>query len=90
MLDTEYNQIIRLVEATNKNDIYLAAAKNGQYGIFINNNKIINTQYQSITYDPTMQIFIVERTGQYGAVNEKGIEILKTEYYRLKILYHIV
>ena len=85
MLDTEYNQIIRLVEATNKNDIYLAAAKNGQYGIFINNNKIINTQYQSITYDPTMQIFIVERTGQYGAVNEKGIEILKTEYSDIQI-----
>lgn len=85
ILEAEYNQVLRLTEVTNKNDIYLIAAKNGQYGVFINNNKIINTQYQSISYDKMMGLFIVERTGQYGAINEKGIEILKPEYSEIQI-----
>lgn len=85
ILDTEYNQVMRLKEVSNKDDIYLITAKNGQYGVFINNNKIINTQYQSISYDKMMGLFIVERTGQYGAINEKGIEILKPEYSEIQI-----
>ncbi len=85
VLKEDYNQITRLAEVKNKENIYLIAAKNGQYGVFINNNKMINTQYQSITYTPEMDMFIVERTGQYGVMNELGIEILKTEYSNIEI-----
>lgn len=83
VLEAEYNQIIRLSQMPKGNEAYLIAAKNGQYGIFVNNNKIINTQYQSISYDNG--IFIVERTGKYGAINEKGMEILKPEYSEMQI-----
>ena len=83
VLEAEYNQIIRLSQIPKGNEAYLIAAKNGQYGIFVNNNKIINTQYQSISYDNG--IFIVERTGKYGAINEKGMEILKPEYSEMQI-----
>lgn len=85
VLDTEYNQIMRLTQVKNTQEIYLLAAKNGQYGVFINNNKIINTQYQSISYDNGIGMFVVERTGQFGAINEKGKEILKTEYEDIQI-----
>lgn len=84
VLQEEYNQITRLTQIKS-NDIYLIAAKNGQYGVFINNTKIINNQYQSIDYNPDLQIFIVERTGKYGAINLKGAEILKTEYSQLEV-----
>lgn len=85
MLDIEYNQISRIVEVQNKNNIYLYAAKNGQYGVFINNSKIINTQYQTIKYEKDMKLFIVERTGNFGAINENGVEILKPEYSELQV-----
>lgn len=85
MLDVEYNEITRLSEGSNKEDIYLIIAKNGQYGVYINNNKIINTRYQSIIYDSDMQMFIVEITGKYGTIDEKGNEILKVEYSSLEI-----
>ena len=85
MLDVEYNEITRLIEGSNQEYIYLIVAKNGQYGVFINNNKIINTRYQSISYNQNMQMFIVEITGQYGAIDEKGNEILKIEYSSLEI-----
>ena len=85
MLDVEYNEITRLIEGSNPEDIYLIVAKNGQYGVFINNNRVIDTRYQSITYDKNMQMFIVEITGQFGAIDEKGNEVLKTEYSSLEI-----
>ena len=85
ILEAEYNQILRISEVKNSDEIYLIASKNGQYGVFINNNKIINNQYQSITYDNGIGVFIVERTGKYGAINEKGLEILKPEYSSLDI-----
>ena len=83
VLNEEYNQITRLNQI--KNDAYLIAALNGQYGVYINNSKIINTQYQSIDYNSDLQIFIVERTKQYGVVNLKGVEIIPTEYTELTV-----
>lgn len=85
VLITEYNQILRIVDVSDKNNVYLIASKNGQYGVFINNVKIINTQYQSINYEREFNIFIVERTGKYGVFSEKGTEILKVEYDLLQI-----
>lgn len=84
VLKEEYNQINRLTQI-NSNDIYLIAAKNGQYGVFINNSKIINTQYQQIEYNSDLEIFIVERTGKFGIMNLKGTEILKPEYPEIQI-----
>ena len=84
VLKEEYNQINRLTQIQS-NDIYLIAAKNGQYGVFINNSKIINTQYQQIEYNSDLEIFIVERTGKFGAINLKGAEILKPEYAEIQI-----
>lgn len=84
VLTEEYNQITRLTQIES-NDIYLIAAKNGQYGVFINNSKIINTQYQEIEYNSDLEIFVVERTGKFGAINLKGVEILKPEYTELQI-----
>ena len=84
VLTEEYNQINRLTQIES-NDIYLIAAKNGQYGVFINNSKIINTQYQQIEYNSDLEIFIVERTEKFGAVNLKGIEIIKPEYSEIQI-----
>lgn len=84
VLTEEYNQLNRLTQIKS-NDIYLIAAKNGQFGVFINNSKIINTQYQAIDYNSDLQVFIVERTGKFGAINLKGVEILKPEYTELQI-----
>lgn len=84
VLAEEYNQITRLTQIKS-DDIYLIAAKNGQYGVFINNSKIINTQYQSIDYNSDLGMFIVERTGKFGAINLKGTKILEPEYSELTI-----
>ena len=84
VLAEEYNEIARLTDIKS-DSIYLIASKNGQSGVFVNNSKIINTEYQSINYNSDMQMFIVEKTGKFGAINLKGVEILKTEYSELTI-----
>lgn len=78
VLETEYNEISRITQIIS-NNIYLLVAQNGQYGVFVNGSKIINTQYQSILYESNLKMFIVERTGKYGVLNENGVEILKVE-----------
>ena len=85
VLEINYNQISRILDVKNKNNIYLIASFNGQFGVFINNTKVIDTQYQSINYDSELEVFIVERTGKYGAFNENGTEILKPEFNSLII-----
>lgn len=84
VLKEEYNQITRLTQIKS-NDIYLIAMKNGQCGVFVNNSKIINTEYQSIDYNTDVEIFIVEKTGKFGAFNINGSKILDTEYNELTI-----
>ena len=84
VLREEYNQITRLTQIQS-DDIYLIAVENGQCGVFVNNSKIINTEYQSIDYNTDMEIFIVEKTGKFGAINLKGTKILDTEYSELSI-----
>ena len=83
VLEINYNQISRILDVKNKNNIYLIASLNGQFGVFINNTKVIDTQYQSINYDSELEVFIVERTGKYGAFNENGTEIIKPEFNSL-------
>lgn len=83
VLNEEYNQITRLTQI--KSDTYLIVAQNGQYGVFINNSKIINPRYQSIDYNSDLELFIVERTKQYGAINLKGVEVIPTEYTELTV-----
>ena len=84
VLKEEYNQLSRITQI-DSNDIYLIAAQNGQYGLFINNSKIIDTQYQQIEYNLDLEIFIVERTGKFGVINSNGAEILKPEYTEIQI-----
>jgi len=84
VLNEEYNYINRLTQIKG-DSVYLIVAKNGQTGVFVNNTKIINTEYQSIEYNSERQIFIVERTGKYGAINLKGTKILEPEYSQLSI-----
>ena len=83
VLEINYNQISRILDVKNKNNIYLIASLNGQFGVFINNTKVIDTQYQSINYDSELEVFIVERTGKYGSFNENGTEIIKPEFNSL-------
>lgn len=82
LLETEYNEIQRITEVK-ENDIYLIAAKNGQYGLFKNKEQVIGNEYQSITYNLTDETLILQKTKKFGVANLDGKIIIPVEYKQI-------
>ena len=86
ILKTEYNKILRVTDKTDdKDNVYLICAKNGQYGVNKNQEKIIEYEYQSISYDENNDIFVLEKSGKYGIANIEGKLIIPVEYNKIDI-----
>lgn len=79
VLEPEYNEINRVIEVKN-DDIYLLVFKNGQAGIYKENEIIINHLYDDIEYNIKNELFIVEKVSKQGVINKQGKIILKPEY----------
>ena len=76
ILDMEYDKIERL--STEEN--YLIVRKNGKYGVYKNNDIVINCNYQELMYEEDMNIYFVKRGNNYGALDIKGNIIVPVEY----------
>lgn len=85
ILKTEYNEISRVTEIEEKDKEYLICAKNGQYGIARQQEVIVGNEYQSIQYDATNRVFIVEKSKKYGVVNLEGKLIVPVQYKQIDI-----
>lgn len=84
-LDIEYNEMNRIIEIKDKNSVYLVARKDGQYGLLKNGKEVLQYEYQSIEYDDTSNIFILEKTKKYGVSNLDGNIIIPIENKELEI-----
>ncbi len=85
LLGTEYNDIARVAEIEDPHNSYVICAKNGQYGITKNADKILENEYQSIRYDPTNQVFVVEKSKKYGIANLEGKLVIPVQYRQIDI-----
>ena len=85
ILKNEYNEMSRVTEIEDTENAYLICAKNGQYGVTKNEQTIIANEYQSITYDETNKVFVVEKSKKYGIVNMEGKEIVPVQYNQIDI-----
>ena len=83
-ISTEYNDLSRITDIES-NDIYIEAAKNGQYGILKNGELIINNEYQSIRYEKGNNIFIIEKNKKFGVANIEGKITIPIEYTQIDI-----
>ena len=80
ILDTDYNEIDRITEITESNDIYILAFKNGQAGVYKNEKIVIEHNYEEIEYSKVSELYIVQKKSKQGVVDKNGNEILKPEY----------
>ena len=86
ILKEEYNKISRVTQKTeDKENAYLICAKNGQYGVSKNQEKLIENEYQSISYDENNDVFVLEKSGKYGIANIEGKTIIPVEYNKIDI-----
>lgn len=72
ILKVEFNQISRIIDIKEDINSYLIVSNNGQYGVYKNKKKIINCEYQSIAYDRNNNIFILEKSKNYGIADING------------------
>ena len=88
LLDTEYNDVMRLGgigwEDTDK-DIILLAQKNGQYGLIKNKKVLIDFRYQDIYYTGIENLFIVTRNTKNGVFNSYGEKILSVKFDEVEV-----
>jgi len=85
ILNTEYNEISRVNDIIDNNNSYLIYAKNGQYGVIKNKEKLLKNEYQSIRYDDSNKVFVVEKSKKYGISNLEGNVIVPVQYNQIDI-----
>ena len=81
----EYNELSRVTDIQYNNNIYLICSKNGQYGVIKNEKELIPNQYQSVRFDESNNLFVVEKSKKYGIVNMDGNLIVPVEYKQIDI-----
>ena len=60
-------------------------SQNGQYGISKNGETILENEYQSIEYDESNKLFVVEKSKKYGIANFEGKIIVPVQYKEIDI-----
>lgn len=80
ILEEEYNEIDRITEMAEENQIYVLAFKNGQAGVYKNKKQIIKHSYEEIEYNKKNELFVVQKDGKQGVIDKEGNEIIKVEY----------
>lgn len=83
--EIEYNELSRVTDIHDNNNIYLICAKNGQYGVIKNGKQLISNEYQSIRFDESNNLFVVEKSKKYGIVNIDGNLIVPVEYKQIDV-----
>lgn len=84
LLKTDYNEVSRILEITNGQDVYIIASKNGKYGVVKNNKTVINYDYQDIEYDVTNNLLKLQRNLKYGVSDITGKSVLPVKYKELE------
>ena len=85
VLENEYNEISRINDIDDDENAYLISAKNGQYGIIKNKEQILNNEYQSIRYDGTNNLFVIEKSRKFGVADINGNVIIEPTYNQIDI-----
>lgn len=85
VLQTEFNELNRITDIKDNNNVYCIASKNGQYGVYKNSNQIINNEYQSINFNKNNNIFILEKSKRYGACDIEGNKLIDVKYIQIDV-----
>lgn len=80
ILKEEYNSLTRV---PNMEKIYLIISKDGRYGLYQESKKVINTEYQSISYMDNGGI-IIQKNKNYGIASLEGKILVDTKYEKIE------
>ena len=84
IVETKYNDLYRIAEI-NSEDIYIICAENGKYGLIKNSKKIIENEYQALTYTESNNTIIALKGKKYGVLSTDGKILVPFEYKQIDI-----
>lgn len=84
IIEIKYNDLYRITEIDSE-DIYIICAENGKYGLIKNDKKIIENEYQSLTYTESNNTIIALKGKKYGVLSIDGKAIVPFEYKQIDI-----
>lgn len=79
-LDTRYTNIKRMTEIKNDDTVYLITYNNGKAGIIKNGQTLIENNYESIEFDVTNNILVLQQNAKQGVYDLDGNMILPIQY----------
>lgn len=84
--EIQYNELSRVTDIEDNENVYILCAKNGQYGITKNGKELIQNEYQSINFSKINNLFLVEKSKKYGITDLTGKIIVPVEYKQIDTL----
>ncbi len=84
--EIEYNELSRVTDVEDNENVYILCAKNGQYGITKNGKELIQNEYQSINFSKINNLFLIEKNKKYGITDLNGKIIVPVEYKQIDTL----
>lgn len=84
--EIQYNELSRVTDIEDNENVYILCAKNGQYGITKNGKEFIQNEYQSINFSKINNLFLVEKSKKYGIRDLNGKIIVPVEYKQIDTL----
>ena len=84
--EIQYNELSRVTDIEDNENVYILCAKNGQYGITKNGKELIQNEYQSINFSKINNLFLVEKSKKYGITDLNGKIIVPVEYKQIDTL----
>lgn len=86
ILKPEYNELSRITDIMDNENAYLLCAKNGQFGVNKNEKEIVKNEYQSISYDKTNDLLVVEKSKKYGIALLDGKIIVPAQFLQIDVI----
>ena len=78
-LEANYNYVSRISDTNNEKEVFLIASENGKYGLYKNKKNVIKAEYQSIEYDDSSNLLIIQKNKKYGMANLAGDIVVPLE-----------
>ena len=81
----KYQELERIIDIQNKDEVYLIYKENDKYGILKNDITILKNEYDSIEYDDLNNIFITKKESKYGISDIEGNTVISNIYAQMEI-----
>ena len=83
-LNASYTSVARIWKNLSTKEIYLIVSQNGKYGIYNKDKNIIKEEYQSIEYDESSNLVILEKNKKFGMASLDGKMVILVENSELE------